>query len=195
MGIKNKFGFFERILTKLDNWLFGSSSETFESKLYSIMTIGIFGGVALGIIAYGCSIFDVSETAIQWIGGIFCLGILGYAAYRLLDNIKSIGSIVTKIVYILVHFFAVSIALAIGVYLLILAIVILAIYVALMIMSNGSSSSSGGKDNAGREYVTTLKESGVRIYRGRDMTLNSYYVGSDGNNYDTNDNGDTFFQI
>lgn len=191
---EKKIGFIERYLTKLDNWMFEKSSTSFKSKLYKIMSIGIIGGIGLGVVAFICSLCGISEAALQWIGGVYLIAVIAYAAYVLLDNIKSIDDILITILYVVVNYFALSAALAIGAYLLVLACMLLVGYVVLCMMTGGSGSSSGDSDIMGRKHVATL-DNGVKIYKGKDATFNSYYRGSDGNSYDTDDNGRTFYII
>lgn len=189
---QKKDGWLKRSITWLDNKMFSSNTPEFEPMLHSVMALGIYAGIGLGIVVAACQAFSVNETLLQVIAGVVLIGVVAYAIMKVLPNIKAFESIVKKILYVVVILSALSVTMLLGVYLLILAILLLVVYVIFWFWSGGSSSSKGS-DSSGREYVATL-EDGVKIYRGTDLLGNDYYRGSDGYDYTRSGNGEHFYR-
>lgn len=186
--MKKKSGIFEwvkRVINKGDEMLAKLVNAKLEPKMLSVIGFSLIASVVIIITAIICQMCDVNEsvlTAVYITGAVLVFGCI---IMKLLPNIKLIDSVFMKILYVIINFVAVFIIGVIAGYALYLVIMVLCLYFILLLFIGGGTggSGSGKKDALGRKHVATL-DNGVKIYKGSDMTMNSYYVGDDGDYYE-----------
>ncbi len=162
-----------------------------EPMMLSVIGFSLIGSIIIAVILIVLQALKLDGVITSAVSIIGAVALFGYIIKMLLPNIKLIGSIGMKIVYVVFNFVAVFIAGALAGYALSAVIMLVIVYFVLMLVLGGfgNDKESDNEENMfGQGKVGTL-DNGVEITYQRGPMGEKMYQGSDGKDYESDGAG------